>query len=42
MRGDPTRVRAIDAAYDREIGTRLWEASRELTGVSYALAGTDI
>jgi NAD(P)-dependent dehydrogenase (short-subunit alcohol dehydrogenase family) len=35
MRGHPTKVRAKSAAYDAEIGSRLWEVSEELTGVRY-------
>ncbi|MBA2505058.1 MAG: SDR family oxidoreductase [Thermoleophilaceae bacterium] len=35
FRGFPEKVEAIPAAYDREIGARLWEVSEELTGVSY-------
>ena len=37
MRGDPTKVMAIPEAYDSEVGSRLWEVSEELTGVSYGL-----
>ena len=42
MRGFPKKVKAIPAAYDPEIGSRLWQASEELTGVRYpfpAVAG---
>jgi len=35
MRGFPTRTKAIPEAYDQATGTRLWEVSEELTGVSY-------
>jgi NAD(P)-dependent dehydrogenase (short-subunit alcohol dehydrogenase family) len=35
LRGFPTRVRAIPDAYDKELGSRLWEVSEELTGVRY-------
>jgi NAD(P)-dependent dehydrogenase (short-subunit alcohol dehydrogenase family) len=35
MRGFPMKVEAIAAAYDAEIGLRLWEVSEELTGVRY-------
>ena len=37
LRGDPTEVRAIPAAHDRETGRRLWTVSEELTGVTYPL-----
>jgi NAD(P)-dependent dehydrogenase (short-subunit alcohol dehydrogenase family) len=37
LRGHPTRVEAIPAAHDAELGRRLWEVSEQLTGVSYAL-----
>ena len=39
MRGFPKKVEAIPAAYDPDIGGRLWQVSEELTGVSYALPG---
>jgi len=39
MRGFPKQVKAIPAAYDRENGSRLWQASEELTGVSFLPAG---
>ena len=35
LRGHPTKVRARRAAYDPELGERLWRVSEELTGVSY-------
>jgi NAD(P)-dependent dehydrogenase (short-subunit alcohol dehydrogenase family) len=35
LRGFPKQVKAIPAAYDPEIGRRLWQASEELTGVHY-------
>ena len=35
MRGHPTKVRAKRAAYDPQIGARLWNISEELTGVAY-------
>jgi NAD(P)-dependent dehydrogenase (short-subunit alcohol dehydrogenase family) len=35
LRGFPKQVKAIPAAYDAEIGRRLWQASEELTGVRY-------
>ena len=38
MRGFPKRVEAISDARDPEIGSRLWQASEELTGVRYAEA----
>jgi len=43
MRGFPKKVEAIPDAYDPEIGSRLWRASEELTGVRYPLpaAGRD-
>jgi NAD(P)-dependent dehydrogenase (short-subunit alcohol dehydrogenase family) len=37
MRGYPTRVEAIPAAHDPEVGRRLWEVSEELTGVVFPL-----
>jgi NAD(P)-dependent dehydrogenase (short-subunit alcohol dehydrogenase family) len=37
MRGYPTKVEAIPAAYDPVIAASLWEASEELTGVHYGL-----
>ena len=36
MRGHPVKVRAADRAYDEETGRRLWAASEQLTGVTYA------
>lgn len=36
MRGFPKRVEAISNARDPEVGSRLWQASEELTGVRYA------
>jgi len=39
MRGFPKRVEAISDAYDPELGSRLWQASEELTGVRYPLRG---
>lgn len=39
MRGFPKRAEAIPDAHDPEIGTRLWQASEELTGVDYQLEG---
>jgi NAD(P)-dependent dehydrogenase (short-subunit alcohol dehydrogenase family) len=41
-RGDPTRVEATPRARDPELGRRLWEASEELTGVSYGLDSTAV
>jgi len=38
-RGFPKRVEAISDAYDPELGSRLWQASEELTGVRYPLRG---
>jgi NAD(P)-dependent dehydrogenase (short-subunit alcohol dehydrogenase family) len=38
FRGFPTKVSAIPAAYDREMGERLWQASEELTGVRFLSA----
>jgi NAD(P)-dependent dehydrogenase (short-subunit alcohol dehydrogenase family) len=35
MRGFPKEVRAKRAAYDSQIGARLWNISEELTGVAY-------
>lgn len=35
FRGAPKRVEAIPAAHDPDVGTRLWQASEELTGVRY-------
>jgi NAD(P)-dependent dehydrogenase (short-subunit alcohol dehydrogenase family) len=35
MRGFPEKVKAIPAAYDPAIGSRLWQESEELTGVRY-------
>ena len=35
MRGHPTKVKARRAAYDPELGERLWRVSEELTGVGY-------
>ncbi len=37
MRGFPKKVKAIDDAYDPELGARLWSVSEELTGVRYPL-----
>ena len=37
MRGGPTEVHAIPAAYDPEVGRRLWTVSEQLTGVTYPL-----
>jgi NAD(P)-dependent dehydrogenase (short-subunit alcohol dehydrogenase family) len=37
MRGFPKKVRAIDDAYDPDIGARLWTVSEALTGVRYPL-----
>jgi NAD(P)-dependent dehydrogenase (short-subunit alcohol dehydrogenase family) len=37
LRGRPTKVRVIAEGRDVEVGRRLWEASEELTGVSYGL-----
>lgn len=34
FRGAPKKVEAIPAAYDRETGSRLWQISEELTGVT--------
>ncbi len=34
-RGYPKKVRAISDAYDPEIGSRLWQISEQLTGVTY-------
>jgi NAD(P)-dependent dehydrogenase (short-subunit alcohol dehydrogenase family) len=42
MRGHPTKVRAKRAAYDPEIGERLWRESEELTGVSYLSGGARV
>ncbi len=39
FRGFPKRVEAIPAAYDPDIGSRLWSLSEELTGVHYPLDG---
>jgi NAD(P)-dependent dehydrogenase (short-subunit alcohol dehydrogenase family) len=41
LRGFPKRVEAIPAAYDAEVGLRLWQASEELTGVRYPLPATE-
>ena len=38
LRGKPTRVRPVERARDRELGTRLWEMSEQLTGVAFPLA----
>ncbi|MGI8460060.1 MAG: oxidoreductase [Solirubrobacterales bacterium] len=35
MRGFPTKTEAIAAAYEPDVGQRLWRTSEELTGVSY-------
>jgi NAD(P)-dependent dehydrogenase (short-subunit alcohol dehydrogenase family) len=35
LRGDPSEVRAIPAAYDQAIASQLWSVSEELTGVTY-------
>ncbi len=35
MRGFPTKTEAITAAYESDVGQRLWRTSEELTGVSY-------
>ncbi|GAA4348241.1 oxidoreductase [Angustibacter luteus] len=35
-RGFPTRITAIDAAYDTDLAAALWQRSVELTGVTYA------
>ncbi|MET0235183.1 MAG: oxidoreductase [Kibdelosporangium sp.] len=35
QRGHPKIVRAIDAAYDRDVARKLWEVSEELTGVRF-------
>jgi NAD(P)-dependent dehydrogenase (short-subunit alcohol dehydrogenase family) len=37
MRGSPERQRSSDRSYDRTLAARLWEASEELTGVTYDL-----
>lgn len=37
MRGGPTEVRAIAAAYDPETGCRLWAVSERMAGVTYPL-----
>ncbi|NVB40790.1 SDR family oxidoreductase [Pseudenhygromyxa sp. WMMC2535] len=34
--GYPVKVQASARAYDREVGARLWEVSRELTGVAFS------
>jgi NAD(P)-dependent dehydrogenase (short-subunit alcohol dehydrogenase family) len=39
MRGFPKTVKAIPAAYDPQIGLRLWQVSEELTGVHCARPG---
>ena len=39
FRGNPTHVDAIPEARDPEVARRLWEASEQLTGVRYELAG---
>jgi len=38
FRGFPKKVEAIPPAYDPENGSRLWEASQRLTGVSFLSA----
>ena len=38
LRGHPRVVRARKAAYDRQVATRLWTVSEELTGVRLAVA----
>jgi NAD(P)-dependent dehydrogenase (short-subunit alcohol dehydrogenase family) len=37
LRGRPTKVRVIAEGRDAETGRKLWEASEELTGVTYGL-----
>ncbi|WP_323170976.1 oxidoreductase [Natrialba sp. PRR66] len=37
MRGTPERQASSDRSYDREMARRLWDVSRELTGVTYDL-----
>jgi NAD(P)-dependent dehydrogenase (short-subunit alcohol dehydrogenase family) len=39
LRGRPTLVTAAPAAHDPEVARRLWEASEELTGVTYEALG---
>ena len=39
FRGFPEKVQAIPAAHDTDTGTRLWQASEELTGVRYPESG---
>lgn len=36
IRGYPTKVQAIQPAYDRKVHERLWQVSVELTGVDFA------
>ncbi|WP_018683520.1 oxidoreductase [Actinokineospora enzanensis] len=38
QKGYPTVVQPLEAARDRELAKRLWDASEELTGVSFGLA----
>lgn len=38
FRGAPKKVEAVPAAYDREMGSRLWQISEELTGVDYGVS----
>jgi NAD(P)-dependent dehydrogenase (short-subunit alcohol dehydrogenase family) len=42
MRGLPKQVKAADAAYDPELGARLWQVSEKLTGVRYPLEGQPV
>lgn len=39
-RGLPRRVRFARAAYDQDLGARLWQRSEQLTGVAFDLPGT--
>ena len=39
MRGFPAKTEAIPEAYERETGSRLWQASEDLTGVRYLAPG---
>ncbi len=38
MRGPPEKQRSSDRSYDESTARRLWEVSREATGVTYALS----
>jgi len=42
LRGRPTKVNVIAEGRDAETGRRLWEASQELTDVTYGLPAATV